>query len=615
MDTLLTYLLPIGKFTTATFLLMAFYWYAWRKRATYRSIRLYLLFLPLAALLMTTVSIPVYTPPAKVVYLTAPQADAATPAVLPANAPQASPAARAKTDTESAASPSLLQVEEQTGFRFSALGTEQILLALYIAVALCLLLYRLIGIARIKRLESGAEKEAYEGISVCSSDKINTPFSFYRRIYLPRTTLPAQKQIILTHEMGHIRFRHYRDVWFIELLSCLLWFNPLIWWIRTELRNVHEFQADAYVLQGGQKLAAYQSTLLQDLLGSRLTLANGFNRNLIRRRFLNMREDKTRHLSASSKIGTGTFLAALCALFCFTTGQADTIYRYAAAPKPAPVEKPQAPAKEAPEAEAIAPAEPGKIGTTIPEQQPEKQQSLRIEPAKETAATNLSPATPAEPKSISAEPGIILSPKAEGSAPMAVAPTNFVKVENKHVPLPKKEETKKESFKTFTLAPEKLRDEKDYDYKKESTYSRWTGFQTVSPSAMSSRSDKYRRFAIRREKDATYFAVVYQMHWDAHWVQFGNRELLVDCETKDKYVIRDIEHVPLNKYFFVCDQLGQYVVFVLRFPPLDPSVDIIDFTCDRPLLRDRTNTTNGIELEIAELEERWIDFFGRKEIR
>lgn len=247
MDTLLTYLLPIGKFTTATFLLMAFYWYAWRKRATYRSIRLYLLLLPLAALLMTTVSIPVYTPPAKVVYLTA---------------PQVSPAARAKTDTESAAAPSLLQTEEQTGFRFSALGTEQILLALYIAVALCLLLYRLIGIARIKRLESGAEKEAYEGVSVCSSDKINTPFSFYRRIYLPRTTLPAQKQIILTHEMGHIRFRHYRDVWFIELLSCLLWFNPLIWWIRTELRNVHEFQADAYVLQGGQKLAAYQSTLL-----------------------------------------------------------------------------------------------------------------------------------------------------------------------------------------------------------------------------------------------------------------------------------------------------------------------------------------------------------------
>ena len=48
-----------------------------------------------------------------------------------------------------------------------------------------------------------------------------------------------------------MRHRHSYDILFVEVLTALQWFNPVVWFLRQELRTLHEYEADASVLSRG----------------------------------------------------------------------------------------------------------------------------------------------------------------------------------------------------------------------------------------------------------------------------------------------------------------------------------------------------------------------------
>jgi hypothetical protein len=53
----------------------------------------------------------------------------------------------------------------------------------------------------------------------------------------------------LIHESSHLRARHHYDKTLLTLGSILLWFHPLMWAYQRLLATVHEYEADAAVLQ------------------------------------------------------------------------------------------------------------------------------------------------------------------------------------------------------------------------------------------------------------------------------------------------------------------------------------------------------------------------------
>lgn len=92
------------------------------------------------------------------------------------------------------------------------------------------------------------------------SDSVR-PFSFFRTIVLSRKDY-CQNSIVYVHESAHVALGHSWDVLFVDLLIVLQWFNPVIWMIRRDLRAVHEYEADAYVLASGVDSDAYVRALL-----------------------------------------------------------------------------------------------------------------------------------------------------------------------------------------------------------------------------------------------------------------------------------------------------------------------------------------------------------------
>lgn len=57
-----------------------------------------------------------------------------------------------------------------------------------------------------------------------------------------------QRQLVLAHELAHIRRRDYIVRW-LEWLACLsFWWNPVVWWAQRNLRATEEMCCDALVL-------------------------------------------------------------------------------------------------------------------------------------------------------------------------------------------------------------------------------------------------------------------------------------------------------------------------------------------------------------------------------
>lgn len=321
----------LGKLIASSGLLFAFYWFVLRNRATYTASRMYLLFIPFVSVLMSTVTFQVYQPEPVVM-----TAGAFTPAVA---------AVEEATET-------LGDIEEgevlaggitQGVAETFATVTDYTHLALIIwgvvAGALVVIgVYRMVCLATMSRRMS--HELTPDGFTLIRSTNVEAPCSFGRTIFMPETFGGEKEDYIMRHEKAHISHRHYVDVWVMELLTRIMWFNPFLWASRNELRNVHEFEADSDVLQSGVDRSVYQTILLEQVMDNGSIYANNFNHSFIRRRFMEMRHSTAGTLRAAGKIGTGVWLVVLFCVCTFTTGDAEVIYESSRTPDMSSLDQP-----------------------------------------------------------------------------------------------------------------------------------------------------------------------------------------------------------------------------------------------------------------------------------
>lgn len=100
--------------------------------------------------------------------------------------------------------------------------------------------------------------------------------------------------MILTHEQMHLHCRHTLDLLWLTLVILLHWFNPVVWLIRLELQQLHEFEADEGVIKQGIDATQYQLLLVKKAVGTRLySMANGFNHSKLKNRITMMLKERT----------------------------------------------------------------------------------------------------------------------------------------------------------------------------------------------------------------------------------------------------------------------------------------------------------------------------------
>ena len=342
-------LLIAGRFLLASALLMALYWVVWRKQATYRAKRMYLLTMPFVALAISLLQVEVYKPePVVVEVMSGPSGPSPIPSQgrgvdtpsgidLPKEK-MADSEVVSEQSTDAKANSAALS--EGQGISLPPLGEGKGwgpwgpwglgLCLLYTLIALLFFAPFVISMWQVRRLRKKVNTRKYEEdkhIHILMGQAVEAPFSFYRTIFLPQCLTEAQHRMILAHERGHILHRHYIDVWVSETVTRLFWWNPFLWWALQELRNVHEFEADSEVLGTGEDVLAYQTILIEEVLHGDIVIANGFNHSFIRRRFVEMLQSTNRHMSSMAKAGTAAWMLLVIALMCCTVGEAETVYK------------------------------------------------------------------------------------------------------------------------------------------------------------------------------------------------------------------------------------------------------------------------------------------------
>ncbi len=161
-------------------------------------------------------------------------------------------------------------------------------------------LLRLLVVARsfykLKKLIRNSEKHTLaDGTVMAVTDEPVAPFSWMRTVVMNRLDYENQKDggSILAHERGHVGCHHSLDVVLVEVLTALQWFNPVVWFLRQDLRALHECEADQAVISQGFDTDQYIYLLIRKAMGLHVSsLANGMSARTIKKRIVMMKTNR-----------------------------------------------------------------------------------------------------------------------------------------------------------------------------------------------------------------------------------------------------------------------------------------------------------------------------------
>ncbi len=131
-------------------------------------------------------------------------------------------------------------------------------------------LYFLSGIYYISKLAKDAEPREILEHKILCSDKIKNPFCLGKWVFIPTPLLKSKNlELIVQHELYHSSLKHHYDRFYFKLISTLLWFDPILYLMAKELRQVHEFEVDALMIKA-ENIENYAHLLLSSTLGGDL---------------------------------------------------------------------------------------------------------------------------------------------------------------------------------------------------------------------------------------------------------------------------------------------------------------------------------------------------------
>ena len=277
-------------------------------------------------------------------------------------------------------------------------SVEAIVFAIFIIGLFCRLLYIANSYRHLRRMIKDSEQYPLEdGVTLAVVDLPVAPFSWMRTIVLSRIDYEERNPSIIAHERGHILLHHSWDIVFVEVLTALQWFNPVVWLLRRDLRTVHEYEADASVLSSGSDVSQYIQLLMRKATGTKACiLANGINNSTTKKRINMMLVNKSPRRNSLKLLALLPIVGVTLALNAETV--TDVVYKNDEPQKQVPVKK-------------------GKKDTTI---KTNANQGIQVIEASEAADKKKTYETAVKQEAEQNEAAIVYDSKPEGKKPLLI---------------------------------------------------------------------------------------------------------------------------------------------------------------------------------------------------
>jgi bla regulator protein BlaR1 len=196
------------------------------------------------------------------------------------------------------------------------------------------------NLGRLIRQIAAYPHHSFHGATLVELPAQALPYTFLHYLFVSDTAY-RQGQVeaeVLTHELAHARQYHSLDILLVEVLLCVGWFNPLLYWLKRAVQLNHEFLADEAVNQQYHNVPQYQQLLLSKLTASpQPALTSALTFQTTKQRLLMMTTHTSRPKQCLLGSSTAGLLATLTVLFGTTAAQVptlgDTVGRATGAPQ------------------------------------------------------------------------------------------------------------------------------------------------------------------------------------------------------------------------------------------------------------------------------------------
>src|SRR5690606_35542078 len=151
-------------------------------------------------------------------------------------------------------------------------------------------------------------------------------YSFYQWIVVPENKLSAADlEMILAHEKIHLNQKHTFDLIFIELVSAVFWFNPLVKKLQKVIITKLEYIVDEKMIALYDPVL-YQKSLLNEHCNYTLKYINAFNTSDLKKRIIQLNTQESKNMKKLKFLVAAPVLVTFFALFQIeTVAQIQTI--------------------------------------------------------------------------------------------------------------------------------------------------------------------------------------------------------------------------------------------------------------------------------------------------
>ena len=137
---------------------------------------------------------------------------------------------------------------------------------IYVAGASLFFILFVLNLLKVFRQILGKQYTAVDGLRVINRLGQKVPFSFFHYVVVDFATFePDELDLVLRHEAAHARQRHTLDLLFVEVIGVVCWFNPFVWVYRSSLKSLHEYAADAAVINSNVPRNTYLDLILKQI--------------------------------------------------------------------------------------------------------------------------------------------------------------------------------------------------------------------------------------------------------------------------------------------------------------------------------------------------------------